>query len=121
MKRSANLPGKHGALSLAGALLFAVGTASAGLAQQRAVPESAGAIKQSFAPVVKKAAPAVVNVYARRKVEQMDSPFANDPFFSRLFGQNFGVPRERVQNSLGSGVIVRACLLYTSPSPRDRS
>ncbi len=99
---------KHGALAFVGALLLALGTASAVKAQQRVVPENAGAIKQSFAPVVKKAAPAVVNVYARRKVEQMDSPFANDPFFSRLFGQNFGVPRERVQNSLGSGVIVSA-------------
>jgi Do/DeqQ family serine protease len=72
----------------------------------RAVPESQVAIKQSFAPVVKKATPAVVNVYVSRKVEQVISPFANDPFFSRLFGENFGIPRERIQNSLGSGVLV---------------
>ena len=73
---------------------------------QRVVPESAVAIKQSFAPLVKRAAPAVVNVYVSRKVAQIVSPFANDPFFSRLFGENFGIPKERIQNSLGSGVMV---------------
>jgi Do/DeqQ family serine protease len=73
---------------------------------QRIVPESMVQVKQSFAPVVKRVAPAVVNVYVSRKVAQVSSPFANDPFFSRLFGENFGIPRERVENSLGSGVIV---------------
>jgi len=38
-------------------------------------------------------------------VREAASPFANDPFFSQFFGQ---IPRERVQNSLGSGVILRA-------------
>lgn len=75
---------------------------------QRAVPESAIAMKQSFAPVVKRAAPAVVNVYVRHRVEQMVSPFFDDPFFGRLFGERFGIPRERIQNSLGSGVLVSA-------------
>jgi Do/DeqQ family serine protease len=84
------------------ALLFTV----APVAAQRVVPESAAAIKQSFAPVVKKAAPAVVNVYVRHRVEQMVSPFFEDPFFGRLFGERFGIPRERIQNSLGSGVLV---------------
>jgi Do/DeqQ family serine protease len=73
---------------------------------QRAVPESAAAIKQSFAPVVKRAAPAVVNVYVRHRVERMVSPFFDDPFFGRLFGERFNIPRERIQNSLGSGVLV---------------
>ena len=79
---------------------------SAGAETQRVVPESAAAMKQSFAPVVKKAAPAVVNVYVRHRVEQMVSPFFDDPFFGRLFGDRFGIPRERIQNSLGSGVMV---------------
>ena len=83
---------------------FAAGSASA--QQQRVVPESAPAMKQSFAPVVKRAAPAVINVYVSRKVKQIVSPFADDPFFRRLFGDNFGIPRERIQNSLGSGVLV---------------
>jgi Do/DeqQ family serine protease len=75
---------------------------------QRTVPESAVTLKQSFAPVVKRAAPAVVNVYVRHRVEQMVSPFFNDPFFGRLFGERFGIPRERIENSLGSGVLVGA-------------
>ena len=75
---------------------------------QRTVPESAVTLKQSFAPVVKRAAPAVVNVYVRHRVEQMVSPFFNDPFFGRLFGERFGIPRERIENSLGSGVLVSA-------------
>ena len=75
-------------------------------AEPRVVPESQAAIKQSFAPVVKQAAPAVVNVYVRHRVKQVVSPFADDPFFRRFFGENFGVPRERIQNSLGSGVLV---------------
>src|SRR5262245_20508781 len=75
---------------------------------QRAVPESAVTLKQSFAPVVKRAAPAVVNVYVRHRVEQMVSPFFNDPFFGRLFGERFGMPRECIENSLGSGVLVSA-------------
>jgi Do/DeqQ family serine protease len=75
---------------------------------QRAVPESTVTLKQSFAPVVKRAAPAVVNVYVRHRVEQMVSPFFNDPFFGRLFGERFGIPRERIENSLGSGVLVSA-------------
>ena len=36
----------------------------------------------------------------------MVSPFFDDPFFGRLFGERFGIPRERIQNSLGSGVLV---------------
>ena len=56
----------------------------------------------SYAPVVKRAAPAVVNVYAARVVENRN-PFINDPLFRQFFG---AVPREQVLRSLGSGVIV---------------
>ncbi len=72
-------------------------------------PSSRTAIHLSFAPIVKKAAPAVVNVYSRRVI-RAQSPLVNDPFFRRFFGEDapFGLPRERVQNSLGSGVIVDA-------------
>ncbi|MFZ1662545.1 MAG: trypsin-like peptidase domain-containing protein, partial [Paracoccaceae bacterium] len=69
------------------------------------VPESRDMVMLSFAPLVKVATPAVVNIYATRVVEQADSPFAGDPFFSQFFGE--GLSRPRVQNSLGSGVIVR--------------
>lgn len=66
----------------------------------RTVPESSVQMKMSFAPVVKETAPAVVNVYTQRKVVRQV-----DPFFS-FFGR--GIPRERTERSLGSGVIVRS-------------
>ncbi len=58
---------------------------------------------------MKKAAPSVVNIYTKRVVQSRRSPFFNDPFFRQFFGDafNFGAPRKRVENSLGSGVIVR--------------
>ncbi|MGH6792044.1 MAG: DegQ family serine endoprotease [Methyloceanibacter sp.] len=92
---------------LAAAVLLVM-PASGAFAQERAVPKTQAAIKQSFAPVVKQAAPAVVNVYVRHRVKQMVSPFFNDPFFRRFFGEQLGVPRERIQNSLGSGVLVNS-------------
>jgi Do/DeqQ family serine protease len=97
--------GKLGIAVLAAWHLLLTG-APAAEAQQRVVPESPVAIKQSFAPVVKRAAPAVVNVYVQHTVQQIVSPFGDDPFFGQLFGERFGVPRERIQNSLGSGVLV---------------
>lgn len=75
----------------------------------RAMPSSSSEVTLSYSSVVKRVAPAVVNVYSRRTVKtQQASPFANDPFFQRFFGDrfSFGMPRERVQQSLGSGVIV---------------
>lgn len=65
--------------------------------QPRVAPRDAGALKTSFAPVVQKAAPAVVNISARG-VQRV-----RDPFFE-LFG---GGPQSRVTGSIGSGVIVR--------------
>ena len=59
----------------------------------------------SFAPLVKTTAPAVVNVYASQQV-RMRSPFADDPFFERFFGNQQMPPR--VQSALGSGVLVDA-------------
>lgn len=93
---------------LALALALPLWPATAG-AQDRAVPDSRQQITLSFAPVVKQASPAVVNIYTRRVVRQT-SPFMDDPFFRRFFGDSFsfGVPRERVEGSLGSGVIVDA-------------
>jgi serine protease Do len=71
----------------------------------RAVPQTAGQVQLSFAPVVAKVAPSVVNVYSSRVVRQAVSPFASDPFFRQFFG---GAMRNRVEQSLGSGVIVRS-------------
>jgi len=91
---------------LALALILAMSAASAA-AEIRTPPPNREAIQWSFAPIVKKAAPAVVNVYSRRVVET-HSPFFNDPIFRRFFGNHspFGLPRRRVQQSLGSGVIL---------------
>jgi len=91
-------------------LAAALSCPSAGAFAQ-SVPGSRAEIAYSFAPIVKQAAPAVVNIYSRRVVQnQPASPFFNDPFFQQFFGPdfNFGVPQERVQSSLGSGVILRA-------------
>ena len=98
--------GKFGIAGLIAWQIIAAGAPAPAHAQQRAVPESQVTIKQSFAPIVKRAAPAVVNVYVQHRVEQMMSPFGDDPFFGQLFGERFGVPRERIENSLGSGVLV---------------
>ena len=73
------------------------------------VPASRAELQLSFAPVVKRVAPAVVNVYGLKTVAQRNHPFFDDPFFRRFFGgQGFGIPGDRAQRSLGSGVIVDA-------------
>ena len=78
-----------------------VATFGSAQAQQRAVPQSPAQVQLSFAPVVAKVAPAVVNVYSRRVVRQ-----AVNPFFQQFFGTS--PQRSRIEQSLGSGVIVRA-------------
>ncbi|WP_321389981.1 Do family serine endopeptidase [Emcibacter sp.] len=77
---------------------------------EKQVPQSRTEIALSYAPIVKKAAPAVVNIYTKRviKTRSTRSPFFDDPFFRRFFGEGLGgAPRERIERSLGSGVIVR--------------
>ena len=69
-------------------------------APTRVVPQSMQQVQFSFAPIVHKTAPAVVNIYSKRKIK---NPYADDPFFGRLFGN-----KERTQGALGSGVIVRS-------------
>lgn len=71
------------------------------------IPTSQAEIALGFAPLVKQAAPAVVNIYAKRIVQARQSPFQNDPFFRNFF-RDFGESRPQVQNSLGSGVILSA-------------
>src|SRR5579883_2341268 len=108
-----------GAIALAGAAVYAL----PGLTQSSpkpeplrvappasrslpAAPSSMGQVQLTFAPVVKRVAPAVVNVYSKTIVQQQVNPFFNDPLFSQLFV----TPelRQRVQQSLGSGVIIRS-------------
>ena len=76
------------------------------------VPISNSQIKLSFAPLVKKVAPAVVNIFTRKTVTQYSfSPMFDDPFFRRFFGKQLNKSaksKRKVQNSLGSGVIVKS-------------
>ncbi len=62
----------------------------------------------SYAAAVDAAAPAVVNIYTTKVVvQQQRNPLLNDPFFRRFFGDRpQSAPRQRLENSLGSGVIV---------------
>ncbi|MEP3277160.1 MAG: Do family serine endopeptidase [Stappiaceae bacterium] len=87
------------------AVIISLGPANA---EQRKIPINTAEIKLSFSPLVKRVAPAVVNVYASRMVSQTPAtPFMNDPFFRRFFGQrSFGRPQQKAQRSLGSGVII---------------
>ena len=93
-------------IRLALAVVFAL-FAAPGFADtlQRAAPQSPAQVRLSFAPVVKKVAPAVVNVYASRVETMPRNPLFDDPIFRRFFGGE-GSENQRVQKALGSGVIV---------------
>ena len=93
-------------LALASALLVS-GLALAEAPKQ--VPMSKGEVTLSFAPVVKKAAPAVVNVYASRTEKVQRNPLFDDPVFRQFFGGGGDAgPRSETTRSLGSGVLVDA-------------
>ena len=70
------------------------------------VPQSAAEVQLSFVPVVKQVAPAVVNIYAKVVREVQRTPLQSDPFFERFFRDPNADHKPRVQNSLGSGVIL---------------
>ncbi len=99
-------------------ILIALALAPLEAAAKAQVPRSAEQIRLSYAPVVAKAAPAVVNIYATT-VRQRVSPFADDPFFSEFFRDFAGPPR--VQNSLGSGVLVGGGLVVTNHHVVERA
>ena len=85
------------------ALIVALGFSASVWAEQK-VPQSQMEIQLSFVPLVKQAAPAVVNIYATRVTEARGNSFLDDPFFQRFF--EGATPKPRAQNSLGSGVIL---------------
>src|SRR5689334_1206956 len=86
------------------AALFAACLSVNAVAQERRVPTQSE-LRLSYAPVVQHVAPAVVNVYAARMVQNRN-PLLDDPIFRRFFGVPGGGPSNQVQRSLGSGVIV---------------
>ncbi|WP_374448220.1 Do family serine endopeptidase [Stella sp.] len=94
---------------LISALIVLLAPAAASAQPARVVPADREQVQLSFAPVVRRVAPAVVNVFTRR-TQRVANPLFDDPLFRRFFGdQGLSLgPRERVQQSLGSGVIVAA-------------
>ncbi len=64
-------------------------------------PQNSGPV--SYSAAVQKAAPAVVNIFTQRIVKQQQHPLLNNPFLRRFFNNQ---PNERMQSSLGSGVIM---------------
>jgi Do/DeqQ family serine protease len=80
--------------------------ASGAMAQERRVPASPNEVRLSYAPIVQRVVPAVVNVYAAHMVANRN-PFLDDPIFRRFFGVPGGSGGgEQMQRSLGSGVLV---------------
>ena len=86
------------------AICFSAVAALPALAQDRHVPASAAEIRLSYAPIVQRVQPAVVNVYAA-KVVRDHNPLLDDPIFRRFFGVP-GQQPEQMQRSLGTGVMV---------------
>src|SRR5437764_5365555 len=89
------------------ASLAPLGRAAQEHGEARRVPSSPTELRLSYAPVVQRAAPAVVNVYAAKTVA-VRNPLFDDPIFRRFFGVP-GAPGgqgDPVQRSLGSGVLV---------------
>jgi Do/DeqQ family serine protease len=91
-------------IRLVAALVVSALFAMPSLAQDRRVPTSAAELRLSYAPIVQRVQPAVVNVYAAKMV-QNHNPFLDDPIFRRFFGLPGG-QQEQMQRSLGSGVMV---------------
>ncbi|WP_420549447.1 DegQ family serine endoprotease [Curvivirga sp.] len=109
--------GKRTVSSVAAALAFVVTMSvnplvvePAQAEETKVTPESQMQMQLSFAPLVKEAAPAVVNIYTKKVVEsRQGASLFNDPFFQKFFGNRFnlGGKKKKVENSLGSGVIVK--------------
>jgi Do/DeqQ family serine protease len=84
--------------------LLALLAAAPAMSQDRRVPASPVEVRLSYAPIVQRVQPAVVNVYAAKMVQNRN-PLLDDPIFRRFFGVP-GQQPEQMQRSLGSGVVV---------------
>jgi hypothetical protein len=99
-------------------LLVSAVVATPALAQDRRVPSSGAELRLSYAPIVQRAQPAVVNVYAAKTVQNRN-PLLDDPLFRRFFGVP-GQQPEQMQRSLGSGVMVDSVRAGRHQQPRHR-
>jgi Do/DeqQ family serine protease len=91
-------------LRLVTVLLLALAATAPAMSQDRRVPSSPAELRLSYAPIVQRVQPAVVNVFAT-KVVQNRNPLMDDPIFRRFFGVPGDQP-EQMQRALGSGVMV---------------
>ena len=85
-------------------LVVVIGLCGA-MGHAQTVPATRGEVRLTFAPVVKKVTPTVVNVYGARIEKAPVNPLFNDPVFRQFFGNQFP-QQDRVRRSAGSGVIV---------------
>src|SRR6201747_2775923 len=86
------------------AFFITMGAVSQTVSPDRRVPASPSELRLSYAPIVQRVQPAVVNVYAAKGVKTRN-PLLDDPIFRRFFGVPGQQPEQR-QRSLGSGVMV---------------
>ncbi|MEQ8702179.1 MAG: DegQ family serine endoprotease [Bauldia litoralis] len=97
----------HRILGTLAALALTVAAMPGASAQTvKTIPDTMAQVRLSFAPVVKRVTPAVVNIRTRTQIPTADNPLMRDPVYRRFFDPD-GNPRRR-PGSLGSGVIVRA-------------
>ena len=120
MRLSRKLLTLAGVLLLSGGLAgFAVAHASQGgitthvQASLKIANPNEGPSRTGFAPIVKEVLPDVVNISSSKVVRtpnQITEGLPMDPFFQQFFGRGFdngpAIPKERREQSLGSGVIV---------------
>ena len=87
------------------------------MATQASAASAKVSFEDGFAPVVKRAVPAVVNVSSSKMIRtpggDVPSPFFSDPLFRQFFGDTLPKdfqtpPSAQREHSLGSGVIVNA-------------
>ena len=95
---------------LGGALALLLGVALPGAGRAAMPPAVDGQAMPSLAPMLERVTPAVVNISSKTRV-QVRNPYFDDPVFRQFFGLP-AVPRQRVEQSLGSGVIVDAAKGY---------
>ncbi len=73
---------------------------------QQITPPTMSQGPYSYATAVKQAAPAVVNIYTSKTIKQKLPTHLDNPYFRYFLEKNNIQQKERVQRSLGSGVII---------------